>query len=178
MKLANETHIIVKKGADRFATKQFFRPVDKGSSKPAFCYPRRADALKEEHASMKRNLKRDMVSPERRMVYEQKMNQLGKRVKEIDESFDGAKKIIEKDKDAWKTRRENLAAKISEGTPTRDDVRKKKVNPHAVLRREKQGENGQASLEEMKREYTIISRGFQAAGDYEESNHSFLQKDK
>lgn len=176
--MANDTHIIVKKSGGRYSTKQFFRPVDKGSSKPAFCYPRRADALKEEHASMKRNLDRDMVSPERRMVYEQKMKQLGDRVREIDESFDGAKKIIEKDKDAWKTRRDNLAAKIRDKIPTRDDVRKKKVNPHAVLRREKQGENGEASLENMKREYTIISRGFQAAGEWEESNHSFLQKDK
>ena len=158
--------------------KQFFRPVDKGSSKPAFCYPRRADALKEEHASMKRNLNRDMVSPERRMIYEQKMNQLGKRVEEIDASFKGASDIIKKDKDGWKSRRDDLAAKIRDKTPTRDDVRKRKVNPHAVLRREKIGENGDPSLEEMKRDYTTISKAFQAYGEWEEANHSFLQKDR
>ena len=177
--MANEGHIIVpKKSGGRYSTTQFFREVDKGSSKPAMCYPRRAEALKEEHASMKRNLDRNMVSPERKMVYEQKMNQLGKRVEEIDKSFGGAKEIIDKDKDAWETRRNNLATKISEQMPTRDDERKRKVNPHAVLRREKQGERGEQPLEATKREFTIISRAFQAAGDYRESNHSFLQKDR
>jgi hypothetical protein len=176
--LANEGYIISKKKGGRYGTSQFFRPVDKGSSKPAFCYPRRAEALKEEHASMKRNLDRNMVSPERKMVYEQKMKQLGKRVEQIEESFEGAKEIIEKDKDAWETRRNNLAAKISEQMPTRDDEQKRKVNPHAVLRKEKQGERGEQPLEATKREYTIISRAFQAAGDYKEANHSFLQKDR
>jgi hypothetical protein len=176
--LANETHIIVKKSGGRYGTSQFYRPIDKGSSKPAFCYPRRADSLKEEYQTMKRNLDRGMVSPERKMVYEQKMNDLGKRVKEIDGSFEAAKEIIEKNKDGWKSRRDNLAEQIAAQTPSREDVRKRKVNPHAVLRREKQGERGGAPLEKTKREYTIISRAFQAAGEYEEANHSFLQRDK
>jgi hypothetical protein len=176
--LANETHVIIKRNPGRFSTAQFFKPIDKGSAKPAFCYPRRADALKEDLNSMKRNLKRDMVSPERRMAYEQRIKQLEDKVAKIDESFEGAKEIIEKNKDAWKTRRDNLAAKIAEQTPTRDAVAKRRVNPHAVLRREKQGEKNDAPLEQVKRDYTIISRAFQAAGDYEEANHSFLQRDK
>jgi hypothetical protein len=178
--LANEKfiHVPNKKSSGRYGTSQFFKEIDKGSAKPAFCYPRRTQALKEEHASMKRNLDRDMVSPERRMAYEQKMNQLGKRVGEIDASFEAAKEIIEKSKDGWKTRRDNLAQKIADQTPTRDDERKKKVNPHAILRREKQGERGEEPLEKSKRDYTIISRAFQASGEYEEANHSFLQRDK
>jgi len=176
--VANPGHIIIKKNSGKYRTTQFFKEVDKGSAKPAFCYPRRADSLKEEHASMQSALDRDLVSPERRMIYEQKMKQLGSRVSEIDGSFANAKKIINADKDGWKARRDELGKVISEQTPTRDDERKRKINPHSILRREKQGEKGHASLESIKREYSIISRAFQAAGEYEEANHSFLQKDK
>jgi len=176
--MANEGHIIIKKGGGRYSTKQFFSPVDKGSSRPAFCYPRRAEHLKEELNSMQRNLDRGMIGPERKMAYEQRKKQLEERVGEIDASFDKAKGIIEKNKDAWKARRDTLANEIREATPTREDVRTRRVNPHSVLRKEKIGDKGSAPLEQKKREYTIISRAFQAAGDYEESNHSFLQKDK
>ena len=106
------------------------------------------------------------------------MKQLKVMVNIIFESFEIAKKAIESNKDGWKTRRDNLAERIAEMTPTRDDELKRRVNPHAVLRREKQGEKDQPPLEKMKREYTVISRAFQAAGEFEEANHSFLQKDK
>ena len=181
--MANEGHIIVKNNdrrtnAGRYSTKQFFGGLDKGSAKPAFCYPRRAEAKREELATMEKNVNKNMISPDRRMIYEQNMKKLADRVAEIDGSFEGAKKIIEKDKDAWATRRANLAAKIAEGTPTRKQERDRSINPHAVLRREKIGEKGEAPLEQMKRDYTIISRAMQASGDYEEANHSFLKKDK
>ena len=183
--MANEGHIIIKKSGEqvapqkgRYGTSQFYRSIDKGSSKPAFCYPRRAQTLKEELKTMEKNLDMGHITPERKMAYRQKMKQLESRVGEIDESFDNAKKIIESNKDGWKTRRDNLAEKISDLTPTRDDELKRRVNPHAVLRREKQGERGDAPLEKMKREFTVISRAFQAAGEFEEANHSFLQKDK
>jgi len=153
-------------------------PVDKGSAKPAFCYPRRAQGMVEELNQMKRNLKEGHVDPERKMAYELKVKQIEERVSLIDQSFANAKEIIDKAPDAWKTRRENLAAEIAERTPSRDDVRKRRVNPHGNLRNEKVGGAGQRPLEEVKREYTIISRAFQARGDYEEANHSFLQKDK
>ena len=183
--MANEGHIIIKKSGEqvapqkgRYGTSQFYKPVDKGSSKPAFCYPRRADALKREYRTMEKNLDMGHITPERKMAYAQKMKQLGNRIGEIDESFNNAKEIIESNKDGWKSRRDNLAEKISELTPTRDDVMKRRVNPHSVLRREKSGEKGSQPLEKMKREYTVISRAFQAAGEHEEANHSFLQKDK
>ena len=182
--MANEGHIIVKSGENvapqkgRYGTSQFYKEIDKGSSKPAFCYPRRAQVLKEEFHTMEKNLDMGHITPERKMAYAQKMKQLGKRIEQIDESFNNAKEIIESNKDGWKSRRDNLAEKISEMTPTRDDVIKRRVNPFAVLRREKQGEKGSKPLEKMKREYTVISRAFQAAGEFEEANHSFLQKDK
>ena len=179
--MANEGHIIVKGGSKsqgRYNMGQFFRDVDKGSSKPAFCYPRRTDGLKEELSQMDRNIKEGVIDPERKMGYELKANKIRERVNLIDESFKNAKEIISKNPDAWKTRRDNLATEISERTPTRDDKEKRRVNPHGVLREEKVGTGDSRPLEDVKREYTIISRAFQARGDYEESNHSFLQKDK
>jgi hypothetical protein len=181
--MANAGHIIIKKDKEtkregRYGMGQFFKPVDKGGSKPAFCYPRRSKGLEEELSQMERNIKDDRVDPERRMAYEAKAKQLRERVDEIDASFKGAKDIIDKDPDAWKTRRENIAGEISDRMPSRDDVHKRRVNPHAVLRQDKDGGSGKRPLEELKREYTIISRAFQARGDFEEANHSFLQKDK
>jgi len=185
MSNANAGHIIVKGGSEkprqsqgRYSMSQFFHPVDKGSSKPAFCYPRRAQGLKEELSQMERNIKEDRVDPERRMGYELKAKQIKERVSLIDDSFKNAQEIIDKNPDAWKTRRENLATEIRERTPTRNDKEKRRVNPHGVLRDEKIGSGDQRPLEDVKREYTIISRAFQARGDYEEANHSFLQKDK
>ena len=182
--MANEGHILIKKSAEekrsvgRFGMNQFFRPVDKGSAKPAFCYPRRTEHLKEELHRMERVLEEGKIDPERRMGYELKAKKVRERVGLIDESFENAKAIIDKDPDVWKTRRDNLATEIAERTPTREAVRNRTVNPHAVLRDEKNGTNGTRPLEELKREYTIISRAFQARGDYEEANHSFLKKDK
>jgi hypothetical protein len=183
--MANEGHIIIKGGSEkprqsqgRFGMNQFFREVDKGSAKPAFCYPRRTEGLKEELSQMERNIKDGNVDPERKMGYELKAKKIQERVDLINESFKSAKEIIDKNPDAWKTRRDNLATEISDRTPSRDDKRKRRVNPHGILRDEKVGSSGKRPLEDVKREYTIISRAFQARGDYEESNHSFLQKDK
>jgi len=158
--------------------KQFFKPVDKGSAKPAFCYPRRSKGLSESYDTMKKTLDNGYVDPARKMAFEQKMKTLKDRIDSINESHANASAIIKKDKDGWTKRRDELAQAISEQTPTRDDVKKRRVNPHSVLRREKQGEKGNLPLEQIKREFTIISRAFTASGDYEEANHSFLQKDK
>ena len=181
--MANAGHIIVKKSESekqskgRYGMRQFFNPVDKGSAKPAFCYPRRTKGLQEELNQMERNIKEGRVDPERKMSYELKAKQIKERMEEINASFSNAKSIIDKSPDAWKTRRENLAAEIAERTPSREAVSKRRVNPHGVLRNEKQGTEDKRPLEELKREFTIISRAFQARGDYEEPNHSFLQKD-
>ena len=183
--MANSGHIIIKKSesdqpkqSPRWSTKRFFMDVDKGSAKPAFCYPRRSQGLVEELNQMERVIESGQLDGEHKMGYELKAKKLAQRVDLINESFRNAKEIIDKEPDAWKTRRDTLAAEIAERTPTRDDKRKRRVNPHAVLRDEKVGGPGKRPLEEVKREYTIISRAFQARGDNEEANHSFLQKDK
>ena len=178
-------HIIIKGGSEkprqsqgRYAMSQFFMPVDKGSSKPAFCYPRRTQGLKEELETMERNIEKKLIDPQQEMAYKLKADKIRDRVSLIDESFKSAKEIIDKNPDAWKTRRDNLATEIKERTPSRDDKEKRRVNPHSILREEKIGSGDQRPLEDVKREYTIISRAFQARGDFEEANHSFLQKDK
>jgi len=183
--MANEGHIIIKGGSEkprqnnsgRWGTNQFFTPVDKGSAKPAFCYPRRTQGLKEELAQMERNIRDGNVDPQQKMSYDLKAKKIRERVSMIDQSFEKAKEIIDKAPDAWKTRLQTLSAEIAERTPSREDKRKRRVNPHGVLREEKVGSQGKRPLEEIKREYTVIARAFQARGDYEESNHSFLEKD-
>lgn len=177
--MANAGHIIVKKGEGDFnIRKQFFRPIDGKSSKPAFCYPRRTETLREEVRSMERALKGDYVTAERRMAYEQNLKKRKARLEKIEDSVENAKRVINADKDGWVKRRDKLAHAIAEQTPTRKDYQQRRVNPHAVLRHEKQGAKGSPPLELLKREYTIVSRALQAAGEDAESNHSFLQKEK
>jgi hypothetical protein len=106
--MANEGHIIVKSGSEkprqnsgRWGSRQFFRDVDKGSSRPAFCYPRRAEGLKEELHQMERNIKEHRVDPERAMGYELKAKKIKERVELFDESFENSKSIIDKAPDSW-----------------------------------------------------------------------------
>lgn len=182
--MANEGHIIVKKGrgrpskGDPRSVSRFYRPVDGKSARPVFCYPGRVDGLRDEVKSMEQALEHGMVTPERKMEYEQRLKNRKKKLTEMEASFSNAVKVINEDKDAWIARREELKNQIIEQTPTRKDYEMHRVNPHAVLRREKHGEKDKRPLEEVKREYTIISRALQAAGDDFESNHSFLQKEK
>ena len=186
--MANEGHIFIKRSeseqkppqqSGRWGTRQFFMPVDKGSAKPAFCYPRRAEAMQEELISRKKLLKSGALDgQENKMSYELKTKEIGKRVDEIFGSFERAREIIEKAPDSWSKRRQTLADEIKERTPTRADKAQKLVNPHAVLREEKVGTGANRPLEEVKREYTIISRALQARGESAEANTSFLQKDK
>ena len=186
--MANEGFIFVKKAENehkqpqstgRWGTRQFFMPVDKGSAKPAFCYPRRAEAMQDEYRSRKKVLDSGAMDKEEgKMAYELKTKQIGERLEDIYGSFEKAREIIDKAPDSWSKRRETLAEEIKERTPTRDDKIKRRVNPHAVLREEKIGTGTNRPLEEVKREYTIISRALQARGEEAETDSSFLQKDK
>lgn len=177
--MANEGHIFIKRGEGKQnIRKQFFRPIDGKSARPVFCYPRRTENLREEVRGMERSLESGYVTSERKMMYELKLKERKKKLNAIEASFGNAAQVIKEDPDAWIARRDELATAIEDQTPTRKDVELRRVNPHAVLRREKTIEKGSMPLEEIKREYTIISRAFQAAGEEMESNHSFLQKEK
>ena len=176
--MANEGHIIIKRGSGKRDIRRFFSPVDKGSNRPAMCYPRRTQTLREETNTMQKNLDMNMVEPTRKMIYEQKLKEKTDRLKDLDGSKEKAVQIINEDKDGWAKRRNDLGTFIAESTPTREDERLRRVNPHKVLRAEKEGIKGQMPLGQARTEYKIISRALQAAGDFEESNTSFLQKEK
>lgn len=173
--MANEGHIIIKRKNrsenhaehNPMEVSRFFLPVDKGAARPAFCYSKKREFIKEEMQSMEKNLENGNVASDRRLEYKMRLKQVSDRVDQINESTENAKKIISENPDKWRERREELAQKIADGMPTRKDVKDKRVNPHANLRREKK-----EGLEKLKNEYRIISR---ALG--EESNISFLQKD-
>ena len=174
MSKANAGHIIIKgdkrKGEPErnpHSMRRFFMPIDKGSAKPAFCYGRRKRDLEEEVNGMERALEMGHVSSEKKIKYKRDLAEKHYRLEQIKECGENARKIVEEDKDYWVKRREKCAEAIRDATPSRKDVKQRVVNPHAVLRREKR-----EGLEEIKREYQIISR---ALG--EESNISFLQKD-
>lgn len=156
-----------RKNEDRRSYKQFYHPtIDKGSSKPAFCYPSRQRDLEEEVASMERALEMGNVGSDRRLVFEAEMNKKKQRLEGIKQAHEDAVKKMEPDKDEWVARRKELAAEIRNATPSKKDVKERRVNPHTVIRNEKEG------LGEVKKEYQVISR---LLG--EESNVGFLQRD-
>lgn len=165
--MANEGHIFVK-GKGKTNVRNFFMPVDKGSNKPAFCYPKRIDALREEVKTMRKNLENNNLTGDRVVSYRQKVEAREKRLAEIEASRTNADELVKTSGKELEERRAYLAEFISENTYTREDEAKGRVNPFRNLKKEKE-----EGLEAAKKEYIIISR---ALG--EESNVSFLQKDK
>lgn len=168
--MANEGHIIVKNKRPDGRTinvGRFFRPIDKGSSKPAFCYPHRRDALQEEVNSMKKILEGGHITADRRMAFEIKLKEREDRLNDINASFENAQKVVEENKDEWVKYRKDLAQDIRNSMPSRRDEKEGRVNPHRILKEEMKG------LKAKKQQYIIVSR---ALG--EESNVSFLQNEK
>ena len=164
--MANAGYIIVKSGEKR-SYKAFYSEVDKGSAKPAFCYPGQNKTLTEEVDGMKRALDNGYVDKTREMSLRAEYKLKRARLDAINQAHKEAKKLMAEDKDAWMKRRTKLGEEIADATPTYKDVKRRRVNPFTVLKNEKN-----KGLEEKKREYTVISR---LAG--EESNTSFLQRD-
>lgn len=166
--MAHPGHIIVKDSDNgKLDYRRFYGPLDKGAARPSFCYPKRKDELAEEVRSMERAMASGYVAPDKKMSLEIDLNKRKERLDKLNEQEDKARKIFEADKDEWMNRRKELAKEITAETPTRDDVTKRKVNPHRTLQKEKGG------LQDKKTEYIVISR---LAG--EESNVSYLRKDK
>jgi hypothetical protein len=146
--------------------RNWWGPHDKGAAKPAFCYQRRVDNLREEVRSMERNLDMGYVSAERKMAYETRLKERKTRLDSIDAETSRVRKSLGKNKDYWVERRKELGEQIASAMPSRNDVEKRRVNPYKVAKMEKEG------LGDMKKEYIVISR---ALG--EESNISFLERD-
>jgi chromosome segregation ATPase len=162
-------YIIVKNGdkSRRSTYREFYGSLDKGAAKPAFCYPKRIETLKEDIAKTERALEFGQIPKDREMETKVELRKKQERLDKIGEEGSAARKLFEENKDNWMKRRESLKEEISESIPSREAVQKRIVNPHTTLQKEKGG------LEDKKKEFIILSR---LAG--EESNVSFLQRDK
>ena len=169
--MAHERNIIIQnksgKSSREITYRTFYGPLDKGSSKPSFCYPKRKEALQEEVDKMQKAIDNGHISPERAMEAKINLNTKKKRLDDINAQEAVSRKKFEDNKDEWMVRRKELAEEIAALMPTEKEVQKRRVNPHLNLQREKAG-----GLEEKKREFMVISR---LAG--EDSNIANLQRE-
>lgn len=177
--MANEGHIIIKGGSKSGSggaprdINRFFTKIDAGSSRPAFCMPRHIAEIKGDVEAMRNNMDQGFVPTDQRMRYNQKYKELRDRYDQLVNSQENAAAIIKEDPDGWAERRKELASEISAGMPTEEAIAKRKVNPHKVLRDEKE-----RGLERKKQEFIIISKAMQSAGYEAESNIESLQREK
>ena len=160
------------------SAKDFFREHDRGAAKPAFCYPRNVEDMREEIKKIETLIKDNNVMPTRRRTLEAQLQQKKDRISLIDKQTKEVKKDINEDQDYWDKRRNTLAEKIRDNTPSRRDIKEKRVSAWTVNKLEK-GAKGKLdidgekmTIEQAKNEYQIISRAMD-----EESNIGFLQRD-
>lgn len=146
--------------------KAFYGELDKGAAKPTFCHPKRKQDMEEEVKKMKRVLDGGDISSEHKMSFELRLKEREGRLDKINESEERSRKNFEEDKDYWVKRRNELKETIRDAMPSRTDVKERRVNPHKVIKDEKEGGLGQ-----VKTEFIVLSR---LMG--EDSNVSFLQR--
>lgn len=178
MSNAHAGYIIVRGGgADNQKEKPrgvnaFFGPLDKGSAKPSFCYPKQREALAEEVRGMEKSLADGYVAPTRVMTVKADLRLKKKRLDEIDQQEHEARKLFKENKDACMKRHAELREIIGEVLPRAKDVEKRRVNPQRIHDMEKKGVKGMAPLGKLKTEFQILSHLAE-----EEPNTKFLQKD-
>jgi len=169
--MANASYIIIKSGegdkVQKSGYKSFYGPLDKGSAKPSFCYPRQKESLKEDIKSMEKSLKDGYVAETRVLKVKNDLKMKKERLDKINAQESDAIKLFKENKDACIKRREELKEMIADGMPTAKDVSKKRVNPHKQFENEKTKGFGK-----LKTEYQILSH----LAD-EETNTKFLQRD-
>lgn len=169
---ANSSYIIIKNSSEGEKLKPqgykaFYGPLDKGSAKPSFCYPKQKESLEEEVKSMKKALKDGYVAETRILKVKNDLRMKEERLDKIKSQEADAIKLFKENKDACMKRRDELKEVISAGLPTTKDVEKKRVNPHRLFENEKKKGFGK-----LKTEYQILSHLAE-----EESNTKFLQRD-
>lgn len=147
--------------------KAFYGPMDKGSSKPSFCYPAQKEALKEEITSMEKAIKDGYVAETRIMKIKSDLRIKRDRLDKINAQEADAMKLFKENKDAIMKRREDLAVDIAQGMPSFKDIEKRRYNSHKIAENEKK-----KGLGKLKLEYQILSHLAE-----EESNTRFLQRD-
>ena len=166
--MANEGHIIIKKGSGKTDVKRFYSTLDKSDSKPAFCYPKRRDDFAANVRRMEKNLEKWLVPGEAIDSYKQKLKKHKDRLTQIDDSRVKADEIVKKDRDVLVDRYNKLAEHITaESIPREIENDVRRVNPHTNLKKELGG------LGQFKKEYTILGRALGL-----ESNTDFLKRDK
>lgn len=161
--------------------KDLFREHDKGSARPAFCYPSSIQTLREDTGRLEKLINSRMVEPTKEPELRVRLKQLKTRLSAIDKQITEVKKEIKANPDHWDGRRKDLIKLIQEYSPSKNDRTKKKVSAYDVLRREK-GAKGKLpplehggdsmTLSEAKKEFMIISRAMD-----EESSISIIEKD-
>lgn len=171
--MANAGYILIKSATEGDKAKKegfraFYGPLDKGSSKPSFCYPAQKEALREEIRGMENAIKDGFVAETRVLKVKADLKQKKERLDKINSQEADAFKLFKENKDACMKRRGELAETIAQGIPTSRDVEKRRVNPHRVAETEKK-----KGLGKLKLEYQVLSHLAE-----EESNTKFLQKDQ
>lgn len=178
--MANAGYIIIKdsekaeKKAEPKPTnfRAFYGPLDKGSAKPSFCYPKQKEELKSEITRRKNNLKKNMVAETRIQKEEYEVGQLESKLDRINEQEDNAKKLFKENKDSVAARYAEIKEQIAARMPTANDVAKRRFNSQRIHDDEKKGLKGAAPLGELKREYQVLSHLLE-----EDSNTKMLQRD-
>lgn len=169
----SKTREVARRGMD------FFRDHDKGSARPAFCYPSAIQSLREEYDKIDRLLKDPHgVEASHRPVLEEKREKMKQRLDSIDEQIQDVRKAVKADPDYWEKRHKELGEQIRDISPSKSQRKLKKVSAFRVNRMEK-GEKSiklstgeKFNLSEAKKEYQIISRALD-----KESNVGMIEKD-
>ncbi len=175
-------NISTSKTRARFAS-EFFRPHDKGSARPAFCFPSAIQTMREDYNKIEKLLNSRLFNAANEPELKARRNQLKNRLRDIDKQLvEVRKEVSGENADYWNGRRKELGEKIREISPSKTDRAKKRVSPHEVLKREKGGKGiikisdehgGDAlTLSEAKKEFMIISRAMD-----EESGIGALEKE-
>ena len=151
----------------------FYGTHDKGSKFPAWTSPKRVEELSDQAKAYKEALDKNQVSSDMRPQVENKYKMISERLGSIVNSWDETQKFVNENEDKLNKRRKELAKEIGDLTPPRQMEKEHRVNPHTVLRREKEPDEKGLTLDDKKSEYILISR---ALG--EESNVGFLQKER
>ena len=170
--MSNAAYILIKGSGEgdkvqKGDFRKFYGPLDKGSAKPSFCYPKQKETLREEIRQMERALKDGYVAETRVMKVKQDLRLRKERLDKINEQEADAMKLVKDNKDAIVKRRTELSEVIAQGIPTAKDVEKRRVNSQRIADNEKK-----KGLGKLKLEYQILSHALE-----EESNTAFLQRD-
>lgn len=172
---------IIIKSEPKRSMRQFFFPHDKGSGRPAFCYPENISSLKEDTEKLEKLIQSRMIHPSHELEAKDRLRQLKGRLKEIEKQQHEVKTEMSKNREFFTSRREELAVLIREHTPSKSQRKLKKVSGREIYAREK-GLKGKLpallhggetfTLEEAKREFMMLSK---ALG--EDSDISHVEKD-